>query len=62
MSKEGVAPIVALRLPPVRLDISEAVVLPDDAQSAETHSEGGGTIRRHIDSIVTYYQHLVTTQ
>ncbi len=33
---------LVLRLPGVRLEVLETVVLLGDAQSAETHSEGGG--------------------
>ena len=40
--QRGAAWSVALRLPGVRLEVLEAVVLLGDAQPARTHSEGGG--------------------
>ena len=40
--QRGVAWSVALRLPGIRLEVLEAVVLLGDAQPAGTHSEGGG--------------------
>jgi hypothetical protein len=51
---------VARRLPGVRLEVLETVVLLGDAQPAGADSHSSRAVRRHIDNILTYYQHPVT--
>ena len=58
--QRGLAVSLALRLPSVRLEVLEAVVLLGDAQPAGTDSQGGGDGPLHIDNILTYYKHPVT--
>jgi transposase len=58
--QRGATPSVALRLPSIRLEVLETVVLLGHAQPAGTDSQGGGddlpAHRQHRDS----YQHPVT--
>ena len=58
MGHQGSAALpLALRLPGVRLEVLETVVLLGDTQPNEPDSQGGGgAVRRHMDNILTYYQ------
>ncbi len=58
--QRGAPSALALRLPGVRLEVLEAVVLLGDAQPAAADSQGGGEVRRHIANTLTYYQHPIT--